>query len=144
MTAMNSLFHETAMRSSQWVGEVMTALELDDDRKGIRAVRAGLHAIRDRLPDAEVVDLAAQLPMLLRGLYYEGWQPGRPPPRLHSRDELLDVVGEYLEWDATLDPEAVLRAVIRMLAWHVSPGELDDVAGTLPRPLAELWNESCG
>jgi uncharacterized protein (DUF2267 family) len=33
-----------------------------------------LHALRDRLPPEIAVHLSAQLPMLVRGIYYEGWK----------------------------------------------------------------------
>jgi uncharacterized protein (DUF2267 family) len=32
-----------------------------------------LHAPRDRLPPEVAVHLGAQFPMLVRGVYYEGW-----------------------------------------------------------------------
>lgn len=142
MTAMNSVFQKTFARSHEWLSEMMTHLDIDDERRALRALRAGLHVIRDHLPSAEAVDLAAQLPMLLRGLYYEGWRPTDRPERVHDQDELLALVKDELEGDPALDPEAVLRAVIRVLGWHVSGGELDDVARTLPRALAEIWEDT--
>lgn len=135
------VFDKTLMKSTQWLSEVMNALQISDPRKGLRALRAGLHALRDRLPQDELVQLGAQLPMLLRGLYYEGWSHNAPQSRVRGRDAFLTMVESYLE-DPTLDPEAVTRAVVQVLAWHISGGELDDVASTLPRPLAELWSEA--
>jgi uncharacterized protein (DUF2267 family) len=132
------------MKSGEWLDEIMRQLGRDDERKALRALRAGLHLIRDRLPDAEAVQLAAQIPTLLRGIYYDGWRPGSERSRPHGRQEILDEMREHLDRDATLDPELVLRAVIRVLAWHVTAGELDDVSHTLPRPLAEIWAEACG
>lgn len=137
-----SLFQTTMTKSSEWITEVMAQLAIDDERKGLRALRAGLHTIRDTMPLAEAVDLGAQLPMLLCGLYYKGWRLADRPVRVHNRDELFDMVRKELAGDTTLAPEAVLRAVIRVLAWHVSGGELDDIAATVPRPLADLWNDS--
>jgi hypothetical protein len=36
-----------------------------------------LHVLRDRLTIQEAVQPGAQLPMLIRGLYWEGWDPAR-------------------------------------------------------------------
>jgi uncharacterized protein (DUF2267 family) len=134
----NLLFQKTLTKSMEWVRGVMDELGTQDEHKGLKALRVGLHTIRDRLPPVEALQLAAQLPMLLRGLYLEGWRPVEHAPRLHSKDELLGKVKAGLA-DATLDPEQVMRAVITVVTWHVSAGELDDVARTAARPLAELW-----
>ena len=48
------------------------ALGTDDRQDAYRAVRGVLHTLRDRLPVEESAQLAAQLPTLLRGVFYEG------------------------------------------------------------------------
>lgn len=142
--ATTDVFRTTIIKSGEWLDEVMRQLGIADERKALRVLRAGLHTIRDRLPDAEAVDLGAQLPALLRGIYYDGWRPDALRPRAHSKDEILDAMQEHLDPDWTLDPELALRAVIRVLAWHVTGGELDDIAHTLPTPLARIWADACG
>ncbi|HVK77317.1 MAG TPA: DUF2267 domain-containing protein [Kofleriaceae bacterium] len=136
------MFQSTVVRSTEWVGEMMAKLALKDERKALRALRAGLHAIRDRLPAYEAVDLGAQLPTLMRGLYYEGWRLTEAPERVRRPEELFARVGHELANDASLSPEAVVRATIAILSHHVTEGELDDVARVLPRRIAELWSES--
>lgn len=120
----------------------MTKLELEPDEagRGLHALRAGLHAIRDRLPAAEVVDLGAQLPALVRGLYYEGWRLTNDPAGIRNREELLVRVDHELKPDARFSPLAVLKAVIELLKQHVSAGEISDVTSTLPRSIAEMWS----
>lgn len=142
--AATDLFQTTIVKSGEWLSEIMKQLAISDERKALRVLRAGLHTIRDRLPDSEAVDLGAQIPTLLRGVYYDGWRPAADRGRPHTRDEVLAEMREHLDRDFTLDPELALRAVIRVLAWHVTGGELDDIAHTLPRPLAQIWSEACG
>lgn len=129
-----------------WLNELMATLELpaSEGRRGLRALRAGLHAIRDRLPAAEVVDLGAQLPTLIRGVYYDGWRMTNDPGEIRDRAEMLARVRKEIESDDKLDAYTVLRAVISLLHKHVSTGELQDVIGTLPRPIATLWEEITG
>jgi uncharacterized protein (DUF2267 family) len=103
-----------------------------------------LHTIRDHLPEAEAADLGAQLPTLLRGVYYDGWRPSAARHRPHGQDEILDEVRQHLGRGAPLDPERVLRAIIRVLSWHVTLGELEDIVDALPHPLARLWAEASG
>jgi uncharacterized protein (DUF2267 family) len=141
MTAAASAFQHTIQKSVLWLDELMDDLCVTDERRALRALRAGLHTIRDRLPAIEAVDLAAQLPMLLRGLYFEGWQLAHRPLRPHSRREVLAIMEEHLG-DSMLDPEESLKAVIRLIERHVSGGELNDVCATLPQSMAALWDES--
>ena len=124
----------------QWLSELMTLLELppDEGGQGLRAMRAGLHAIRDRLPAAEVVDLGAQLPALVRGIYYDGWKLTNDPTRIRSRAELIERVERELG-DQRLSAAHVLSSIIELLSRHVSSGEISDVVSTLPRSIAELW-----
>lgn len=138
---MTDTFQDALTKSEAWLRELRKTLIVDNDRQAIGALRAGLHAIRDRLPAAEVVDLGAQLPMLIRGMYYEGWTLTNDPTETRTRDQMLARVRERIR-DPRLDPEDVLRAVIRLLAWHVSDGELDQIVNTLPGPIAALWDEA--
>jgi len=138
---MSNTFQEALTRSEEWLRELSQTLHVVDDRQAIRALRAGLHALRDRLPAPEVVDLGAQLPMLIRGLYYEGWRYANDPGEIRTRDQLVERVRNDLR-DPRLDPEDVLHAVIRVLTLHVTTGELEDVVGVLPKPIAELWEEA--
>jgi len=61
-----------------------------DKRYAYRALRAVMHAIRDRLTVDETAQLAAQLPELIRGIYYEGWDPSRTPASYHDSKSFLD------------------------------------------------------
>lgn len=129
-----------------WLKELGDYLELAPDERGraLHALRAGLHAIRDRLPAAEVVDLGAQLPTLIRGLYYEGWRLANDPTHIRDRAAMIARVQQELTHDPKLDPVDVLRAVIHLLVEHVSHGEILDVVSTLPRSIASLWQDLTG
>ncbi len=131
----------TIASGKQWLHELMAMLELppEEEGRGLRALRAGLHAIRDRLPAAEVVDLGAQLPALVRGIYYEGWTLTNEPARIHNRAELVARVEHDLAPDFRFSAISVLTAVIGLLKQHVSEGEITDVVSTLPRSIAKLW-----
>jgi uncharacterized protein (DUF2267 family) len=131
---------------NRWLKELMENLELDmpDQARALHALRAGLHAIRDRLPTNEVIDLGAQLPTLLRGLYYEGWSPDVSPGRIRTRAAMIARVKRELGKDTSIDPVDVLRAVIHLIVEHVSNGEIHDILSTLPGPIAELWYELTG
>ncbi len=129
-----------------WLGELMSKLALpaSEAARGLHALRAGLHAIRDRLPASEVVDLGAQLPALIRGFYYEGWTLADHTHELRDRDAVVARVKHDLAPDKRLDPADVLRAVVQLIVEHVSAGEIDDVLATLPKSIRTLWDDLTG
>jgi uncharacterized protein (DUF2267 family) len=130
--------------ANRWLKELADNLELPPTEypRALHALRVGLHAIRDRLPTKEVLDLAAQLPVVIRGLYYEGWT--QTPKRLRDRAAMIARVKAELAPDPRLDPVDVLRAVIHLLVEHVSEGEIADIVATLPKPIAALWHDLTG
>jgi uncharacterized protein (DUF2267 family) len=71
------VFDTTLHKTHQWLNELMLMMDSQDRRRAYLAMRATFHALRDRLTVGEVAQLGAQLPMLVRGFYYEGWDPKR-------------------------------------------------------------------
>jgi uncharacterized protein (DUF2267 family) len=140
------LFDSHLDAAHRWIKELIENLDLgaDEGPRALHALRAGLHAIRDRLPNHEVADLGAQLPTLIRGFYYEGWTAQHDIKHLRTRAAMIARVEKELAPDKHLDPVDVLRAVIHLLVEHVSEGEVRDVLATLPKPIAALWHDLTG
>lgn len=138
--AKENVFEGTLQKSHIWLNEIMAELDWHDrPHRAYVALRAVLHALRDRLTVEEAVQLGAQLPMLIRGLYYEGWTlKGKPHKERHEED-FLDHVKKAFKDDAAVDAGEVVRAVLKVLTWHTSGGEIEDVKHILPKPLKELW-----
>jgi uncharacterized protein (DUF2267 family) len=132
-------FEHAVQTSNAWINDLMEKLDWDDRHRAYKALRVVLHTLRDRLPLQEVVDLGAQLPMLIRGLYYEGWKPGAPTVKMRKREEFLIPVEEAFRDEPDIRPEEVAWGVFRLLASHVSKGEIDDVLQTLQTDLRTLW-----
>jgi uncharacterized protein (DUF2267 family) len=133
------VFDRTVQKSLSWVDEI--AGNLGTDRRGAyRALRAVLHVLRDRLTPVEATELAAQMPMLIRGMYYDGYSIKRRRARIKHRDELLARVADALGPTATEDDAAdAVHAVFALLEAHVSAGEIEDVRHELPHTLRTLW-----
>jgi len=116
-----------------WIRDAALALGTDDPRAAWSALRAVLPTLRDQLPAAEVADAASELPILLRGIWYEGWS-GRAEPA-GTRAEFVAAVEARLGASAELDPETAIRGVVRLLRERISAGELSHMEGALPRAL---------
>lgn len=133
------VFDSTLQATHIWLDEIRDNLGWSDRHKAYHALRAVLHALRDRLPVNEAVDLAAQLPLMIRGIYYEGWRPVGKPVKERSLDQFLAHVTDQFLFDIGADSKEIARTVIHTLARHVSQGEIDDVKGALPREFAALF-----
>jgi uncharacterized protein (DUF2267 family) len=132
-------FDSTLQTTNIWLNEVMERLAWQDKHRAYLALRAVLHALRDRLTVEEATDLGAQLPMLIRGFYYEGWTPVGKPVKERRRQEFLAHVAEAFRNDPDVQPEQVARAVFQVLAKHVTAGEIKDVKNNLPEPIRSLF-----
>jgi len=135
-------FAPTLQKTESWMKELMAELHRDDPRQAYRIMRATLHALRDRLLHDEVADLAAQLPAVIRGLFYEGWKPSKTPTKERSLDEFLEHVNAELIEGVDPDPRFCATAVFKVLASHITGGEVEDVRRTLPKDIAVLWPDN--
>jgi uncharacterized protein (DUF2267 family) len=97
-------FESTYRTTSAWLRELMRELGWDDPRRAYAALRAVLHALRDRLTVAEAADLSAQLPMLVRGLFFEGWRPNAVPVKEQRREDFLAHVAAAFRDDPGVYP----------------------------------------
>jgi uncharacterized protein (DUF2267 family) len=119
----------------------MERLETADRHQAYMALKVTLHALRDRLSIEEAAQLGAQLPMIVRGLYYEGWRPGGKQDRSSSWETFMKPVYLAVCQDGSWTPEEVVSSVFDVLFRHVSGGEIDDVISQLPRDIRALWPE---
>jgi uncharacterized protein (DUF2267 family) len=134
------VFDTTVQKTHAWLHDVMDELDWEHQpHKAYLALRTVLHALRDRLTVEEAVQLGAQLPMLIRGFYYEGWKLTGKPVKERHKEEFLDHVKKAFKDDMTVDPERVARAVFKVLAKRTSKGEIEDVKHLLPAALQKLW-----
>jgi uncharacterized protein (DUF2267 family) len=131
-------FDETLHLSNVWLNELMDQLDWDDKQRAYRALRAVLHALRDRLTAHESVHLGAQLPMLIRGLYYENWHMKDAAPAERTKSAFLNHISAELR-DPNIDSEESARQVFTLLAHKISPGEIEDVKRMLPPEIRALW-----
>jgi len=132
------VFDRTLQETNIWLKEIMEDIGPDRQR-AYHALRAVLHALRDRLTVEEAAHLSAQLPLLVRGVFFEGWHPANKPLKERTREEFLEHVGQGLRGTQPINTETATRAVFRTIEKHVSPGEVQDVVEMLPKPLRSLW-----
>lgn len=129
----------SVQKTHVWLKEIMERLETADRHRAYMALKVTLHALRDRLSVEEAAQLGAQLPLIVRGLFFEGWRPAAKPDRTEAWENFMRPVYLAACQDGSFTPEEVVAAVFDVLSRHVSSGEIDDVIGQLPRDLRILW-----
>jgi uncharacterized protein (DUF2267 family) len=131
----------TVHTTNAWLKELVDELGWNDRERGYHVMGAVLHALRDRLTVAEAADLGAQLPLLIRGLYYEGWNPNGKPVKERRKEDFLAHVAAACRGHADVYPEGIAWAVFKVLQNHISVGEIKDVKHVLPAEIRSLWPE---
>jgi uncharacterized protein (DUF2267 family) len=135
------VFDKTLETTHIWLNEIMA--DLGPDRHvAWKVLSAVLHKLRDRLPLGLAAHLGAQLPLLVRGVYYDQFEPGRLPTECNSREEFVAEVARWLTDTRPVDPDAAVRSVFGVLSRHVSEGQITKVKEALPRSLRQSWDSS--
>lgn len=140
-TQVSSLDH-TVQQTNIWLKRLVEEHHLVDRPHAYTALRAVLHALRDRLTPDQAVHLGAQLPMLIRGVYYEGWRIAGKPETDRRLDDFAAKIAEELPPGDRLDAVMVAKAVFALLWRELDPGENAKVVNSLPKPLRELWPDA--
>jgi uncharacterized protein (DUF2267 family) len=132
------VFDQTLQKTNIWLKEIMEHLGPDRQR-AYHALRAVLHTLRDRLTVEEAAHLSAQLPLLIRGIYFEGWHPAHKPTKERAKQEFLEQVAARLKGVEPINPETATRAVLEVLEHNIDQAEAAQVRHMLPKALQELW-----
>jgi len=138
MTGLDA-FDTTLHKTNRWLNELSELAGWDSKQKAYLATRATLHALRDRITVDEVAQLGAQLPMLVRGFYYEGWDPSGKPVKERHVEQFLARIAREFRSDDLVEAERMARAVFALLRNRITDGEIEDVKSVLPEELKHLW-----
>jgi uncharacterized protein (DUF2267 family) len=132
---------KTVQTTNVWINDVVE--EIGPDRQlAWRVLGAVLRNLRDRMPATLASHLGAQLPTLIRGIYYDQYQPEREPETTRSLDVFLDAIADELADMRPVDTAQATRAVFHVLSRHVDRGQAAKIRESLPREIRVLWPDS--
>ncbi|MFO7835548.1 MAG: DUF2267 domain-containing protein [Candidatus Thorarchaeota archaeon] len=120
--------------SMEWLKEIGEELGWPDEERVYSATKAVLNALRDRLPIGEAVEFAAQLPMLLKGIYYDSYDTGGKPLKIREREEFYELVRDNFGRDP-LNPRDPIIAVLKVYREKTGTGEFEDIKNVMPEEL---------
>jgi uncharacterized protein (DUF2267 family) len=129
----------TVQLTHVWINDLDKSLRWNNKARSYRLLRSVLHALRDWLQVNESANLAAQLPTLVRGIYFDQWRPAATPVKKRSKENFITRVERDFFNDPLADASVAVRAVFKLLSDKVTAGEIDDVRHALPADLRALW-----
>lgn len=125
-----------------WLKELDEKLHWEDRQKSYKALQVVLHAVRDHLPVNQSAHFSAQLPMIIRGMYYDGWVPSRVPLKERRLEQFYQHIEDNYDQDPggnVLDPQRIATCVFELLNEHISAGEIADIRSDLPGAIRNIW-----
>jgi uncharacterized protein (DUF2267 family) len=147
-TTVAALDH-TIQQTNIWLKTLAEQLHIEDRHDAYRALRSVLRVLRDRLTPEQAVHLGAQLPVLVRGIYYDERQPAEfatlvaadLPPSL-ARDALRVTGAVFGLFEKELDrgDGQGHRDAAASLAGLVARAQIPRTAAAL----TETWRRQCG
>jgi uncharacterized protein (DUF2267 family) len=132
-------FDATVDKTNHVLREIEEAYGWPKERRNqsYAALRTVMHTLRDRLVPEEAVQLAAQLPMLIRGIYYEGWDPSATPVKM-NKEEFLDRIRSQFPYSVEGGMQRLVQTVLGALRSYITEGEWADIKSSVPRELESV------
>jgi uncharacterized protein (DUF2267 family) len=132
------VFDKTLQTTHIWLDDLMR--EIGPDRQvAWHVLGAVLRALRDRLPLELAAHLGSQLPILVRGTYYDQWRPSDQPQRLRTVEEFLERIAAELANTRPVNVRDATRAALAVICAHIDAGQAVKVRDALPKELRTLW-----
>jgi uncharacterized protein (DUF2267 family) len=133
-------FEKTFQETNELLKEIEKEFGWEGQREiAYDALRSILHTLRDRLTVEEAADFSSQLPMLVKGVFYDGFKPAKMPIKMDEIEFVEEVMRRFpLSMDySTKD---LIQGVLLALSRYVSEGEMKNVIDILPGRLASYIN----
>ena len=135
------VFDKTLHTTNTWLKEIMAVIG-PDRHVAWKVLSVVLHKIRDRLPVELAAHLGAELPMLVRGVYYDQFQPAKQPSTCRTIEEFHAEVAEWLSDTRPVNPKDAVNAVFATLSRHIPAGQIENVRGALPQAIRSAWENA--
>ena len=132
------VFDKSLQVTNIWLNEIMEE-HGPDRQRAWHILSAVLRTTRDRLPPDLAAHLGAQLPLLVRGAFYDQFEPSRLPEKSRTREQFLERVNDGMGNTRPINLENAARSVFKVLSHHIDPGQVRKVRDALPEEVRVLW-----
>ena len=135
------VFDKSLQITNIWLNEIMEQIG-PDRRVAWKVLSTVLHKLRDRLPLEVAAHLGAELPLLIRGVYYDQFEPAKQPGKCRNLADFATEVATWLSDTRPVDPLIAIRAVFSTLSRHMPEGQIRKVQNVLPKDICAFWMAS--
>ena len=132
------VFDKTLQTTNIWLNEICEVIG-PDKQAAWKVLSTVLHKLRDRLPVELSAHFGSQLPLLVRGVYYDQYEPGKQPTSCNTAEDFTAEVAEWLTDMRPVDPNLAIAAVFGLLTRHISEGQITKVRNSLPKGIRSTW-----
>jgi uncharacterized protein (DUF2267 family) len=133
-----AVFDKTLQTTNTWLDEIMATVG-PDRQVAWHVLGVVLRALRDRVPPQLAAHLGAELPLVVRGAYYDQYRPDSAPNRVRDEEEFLAEISEGLSDIRPVNPRDAVISVLGVLSGHLPRGQCEKVRDALPDALKSLW-----
>ncbi len=133
------IIDHSAHITHEWINELAERLDWSSKQSALRLLRTVLHIVRDHLLTDELAQFSAQLPLLVRGMLFEGWVPKRTPIKERSAAEFVAAVEDQMGGAQDYRGSEDIKYVFELLNARLSMGEIEDVRASLPSDIRAYW-----
>lgn len=137
------VFDRTLQTTHIWLDEIIEDLATDR-QTAWHVLGAVMRSLRDRLPPELSAHLSAELPLLVRGVYFDRWRPGRENLKMRLLAEFLERVSDGLSDTKPIGSVDAARAVFGVLNRHIDHGQAEKIRNALPDEIRVLWPDGEG
>jgi uncharacterized protein (DUF2267 family) len=121
---------------------------IDDVDHAARVTVAVLHTLREKISVEESIHLISQLPLILKGVYVDGWDITREfMSESETLEEFYDEIREHALRTAERDfgnnqqTKKNVTAVLKVMRNYVSEGEMNHIKQQMPKSIAVLFEQ---
>jgi uncharacterized protein (DUF2267 family) len=134
------VFDRTLHTTNLWLDEINA--EIGPDRHlAWHVLGAVLRSIRDEMQVEQSAHFAAQLPLLVRGAYFDQYRPAVQPASDRSQEQFMARIQRDLDGSRPVNAEQAAAVVMRTLNRHITEGQVKKVRDSLPKGVRAMWPE---
>jgi uncharacterized protein (DUF2267 family) len=133
------IFDRTIQETNGWLKSLMEHLRTDNRHTAYVVLRAALHALRDHVGPSVAQGLGEQLPMLMRGFYYENWRFEANHRLVADKHELAERIRAEMPAGTRVTPTHAAKAVFEVMWEKVAPDEVAKLIRHCSPDIQELW-----